>query len=93
MIDQAGGRNKIFLNDLNLSDMIARKEQTFNLEIVYDNYNDDDFIDGDGIDNAWLPPGPTRIKNWYHSKFQLIPAIFGPLIPKLCSDKSESGGK
>ena len=41
----------------------------------------------------WLPPGPTRIQNWYHSKFQLILAIFGPLIPKLCSDKSESGGK
>ena len=43
--------------------------------------------------NSRLPPEPTRIKSWYHSKFQLIPAIFDPLIPKLCSDKSESGGK
>ena len=32
-------------------------------------------------------------KKGYHSKFQLILAILGPLIPKLCSDKSESGGK
>ena len=31
-------------------------------------------------------------KKGYHSKFQLILAILGPLIPKLCSDKSESGG-
>ena len=40
-----------------------------------------------------LTPGLTRIKNWYHSKFQLILATYSPLIPKLCSDKSESGGK
>ena len=26
-------------------------------------------------------------------KFQVILAKFGPLIPNLCSDKSESGGK
>ena len=39
-----------------------------------------------------VAPGSARIKNWYHSKFQLILAVFGPLIPKLCSDKSESGG-
>ena len=32
-------------------------------------------------------------KNWYHSKFQLILATFGLLIPKLCSDKSKNGGK
>ena len=38
-----------------------------------------------------LPPGPIRLKSWYHSKFQLIQAIFGPMIQKLCSDKSESG--
>ena len=42
---------------------------------------------------ARLPPGHTRIQSWYHSKFQVILAIFSPLIPKLCSDKSESGGK
>ena len=42
---------------------------------------------------TWLPPEPTRIKSWYHLKFQLILAKFSPLIPKLCSDKSESGGK
>ena len=42
---------------------------------------------------ARLPLGPTRIKNWYHSQFQLILATFGLLIPKLSSDKSESGGK
>ena len=35
--------------------------------------------------------GPIRIKIWYHSKFQLKLAIFGPLIPKLCSDKSDVG--
>ena len=40
-----------------------------------------------------MPPGPTRIKSWYHSGFQLILATFSPLIPKLSSDKSESGGK
>ena len=40
-----------------------------------------------------LPPGHTRIQSWYHSKFQVILATFSPLIPKLCSDKSESGGK
>ena len=40
-----------------------------------------------------LPPGPTRLKNWNHSKFLLILATFGLLVPKLCSDKSESGGK
>ena len=45
------------------------------------------------INIARLPPGPTRIKSWYHSKFQLILATFSPLIPKLSSDKSESGGK
>ena len=38
-------------------------------------------------------PQLTRIKSWYHSKFQVILAIFGPLIPKLCSDKSENVGK
>ena len=30
-------------------------------------------------------------KKGYHSKFQLILDILGPLIQKLCSDKSESG--
>ena len=44
------------------------------------------------INVSRLPPEPTRIKSWYHSKFQLILAIFGPLILKLCSDISESGG-
>ena len=42
---------------------------------------------------SWLPSSPARIKNWYHSKFQLILFTYSPLIPKLCSDKSESGGK
>ena len=37
-----------------------------------------------------VAPGPTRIQSWYHSKFQVILATFSPLIPKLCSDKSES---
>ena len=37
-----------------------------------------------------LPPGPTWIKSWYHSKFQLILAIFGLLILKLFSDKSRA---
>ena len=45
------------------------------------------------LNTARSPPGLTRIKSWYHYKFQLILAIFGPLIPKLCSDKSGSGGK
>ena len=45
------------------------------------------------LDKTRLPPGPTRIKSWYHSGFQLILATFNPLIPKLSSDKSESGGK
>ena len=39
-----------------------------------------------------LPPGPQGIKNWYHSKFQLILFTYSLQIPKLCSDKSESGG-
>ena len=43
--------------------------------------------------SPWLPPGLTRIQSWYDSKFQLNLAIYGPLVPKLCSDKSESGGK
>ena len=42
---------------------------------------------------SWLPSSPARIKNWYHSKFQLILFTYSPLIPKLCTDKSESGGK
>ena len=33
---------------------------------------------------------PTRIKK---NLFYLIQASFGPLIPKLCSDKSDIGGK
>ena len=45
------------------------------------------------LEKPQLPPGPTRIKSWYHSIFQLILASISPLIPKLCSDKSESGGK
>ena len=40
-----------------------------------------------------LTPGLTRIKNWYHSKFQLILFTYSPLIPKLRSDKSVSGEK
>ena len=43
--------------------------------------------------DTWMPPGHTRTKNWKHSKFQMILASFSPQIPKLCSDKSESGEK
>ena len=39
-----------------------------------------------------LPPGSKRIKNWYHSKFQLFLATFSLLIPNLCSAKSKSCG-
>ena len=39
-----------------------------------------------------VPPGPTRITNWYHSMFQILPT-FGQLIPKMSSDTSESGRK
>ena len=47
-----------------------------------------------------LNMGQTTVAPWPHKdkklltlKIQLILATFGPLIPKLCSDKSESGGK
>ena len=50
--------------------------------------------------NVWIYHGwavclylCTWIKSWYHSKFQLILAKFSPLIPNLCSDKSESWGR
>ena len=39
----------VILNDLNLSDTIARKEQTINFKIIYDNNNEDDLNDGDDI--------------------------------------------
>ena len=42
---------------------------------------------------ARLPPGPARIKSWYHSKFQMILATFSPVIPKLLSDKSDIVGE
>ena len=44
------------------------------------------------VDLSQLPHWLKRIKSWNHSKFQPIQAIFGPLIQKLCSDKSESVG-
>ena len=43
--------------------------------------------------DCWLLTQMIWLKSWYHSKFQMILATFGPLNPKLCSDKSESGGK
>ena len=56
-------------------------------------YGIHDFLATFGVNNTWLPPGTTRIKNWYHPKFQLILATFSLVIPKVFSDKSESGGK
>ena len=44
---------------------------------------------GYGQNNTRLPPGLTRIKSWYHSKFQLILAKFSYVYFPPLSDLSE----